>query len=82
MRRQGAFLYVLAASMFVVGIWQHDWRLILASAAVCAIWPLVNLDVSGCLGCSRHRFVPGCPLHDPERRRNGEAMTANKEMGS
>lgn len=22
-----------------------------------------------CIGCQRHRVVPGCPVHDPEARR-------------
>lgn len=68
-RLHEAFLYGLAAVMFLVGVWQHDWRMILASGAVAAIWPLISLDVSGCLGCSRHRVVLGCPVHDEERRK-------------
>lgn len=29
-----------------------------------------------CTGCRRHAIVPGCPVHDPERRRNGEDVSA------
>lgn len=25
-------------------------------------------DGDVCLGCSRHRLVPGCPIHDSQRR--------------
>lgn len=85
--RQSVFwkhlLYTLAASMIVVGLWQHDLRMILAAASVYYIWPLISMDLFAevdCLGCTKGRIVPGCPVHDqelrknPERRRNGEAM--------
>jgi len=35
-------------------------------------------QIAVCTGCTKGRFVPGCPVHDPERRRNGEAMSATR----
>ena len=32
-------------------------------------------QIAVCLGCRRHAIVPGCPLHDPERRLEGEAVS-------
>jgi hypothetical protein len=39
-------LTILAIAMLADGLWSHDWRLILASAAVAAIWPLIEPDVT------------------------------------
>lgn len=36
----GAGLWV-----FLAGVWEHDWRLILAGLAVSAIWPLIDAHV-------------------------------------
>jgi len=38
-------LYSLAFYAVIVGLWDHDWRLILAGAAVAVIWPLISADL-------------------------------------
>jgi hypothetical protein len=38
-------LTVTALLLLADGLWNHDWRLILASLAVAAIWPLISADV-------------------------------------
>lgn len=35
-----------------------------------------------CSGCTKGRIVPGCPVHDPERRRNGEAVQTKEGKAS
>lgn len=64
-------VYGLATWMVLVGLWAHDWRLILAGVATWLVFPLVASDVAtvACLGCTKGRIVPGCPVHDPERRK-------------
>ena len=65
-------LYSLALYMALVGMWDHQWRLILAGLAVWVIYPLISTeihDVPVCTGCTRYAFKPGCPVHDPQERR-------------
>ena len=40
-----AFLIGTALWLALVGVWDHDWRLILCGLAVAVAWPLVCADV-------------------------------------
>lgn len=68
-------LYGMAFYAVVIGLWDHSWRLILAGIAVWIIYPLISSEVEDvaatplCAGCSKGRIVPGCPVHDEERRK-------------
>lgn len=37
--------YGLASWLLLIGIWNHDWRLILAGVSTLTIWPLITTDV-------------------------------------
>ena len=68
-------LYGLATYFLFAAVWDHDWRLILASVAVWVIYPLISYEIEDvpeprrCQGCGKGAFVPGCPVHDPEQRK-------------
>lgn len=39
------FLYTATALILLVGVWRHDWTLILASTALLAMWWLIGNEV-------------------------------------
>jgi hypothetical protein len=51
----GCLLAGVALWMFGYGLWEHDWRILLASAAIALIWPLISDGVGGVAGKRRHR---------------------------
>lgn len=68
----------LSLALVVLGLWDHDWREILAGFAVAVIWPLISADIADgpkCAGCSKGRIVPGCEVHDPQLRKPGARTT-------
>jgi hypothetical protein len=38
-------LTITALAVLVLGLWQHDWRLILAGVSVATVWPLISADI-------------------------------------
>lgn len=63
-------LTATAAAVTLAGIWQHDWRTILAGAAVAAIWPLIRDDVTHVCTCAKGRRCLNCVERDGLTRRN------------
>ena len=41
----GCLLQAFAVWMFGYGLWEHDWRILFASALVALIWPLIHDEV-------------------------------------
>lgn len=69
-------LYSLATYLLIAGLWDHDWRLIFAGIAVWLIYPAIStpihddtIELPVCSGCSKGAMIPGCPVHDEERRK-------------
>lgn len=69
-------------------IWTLLVLLVLATFLLIIVAMLEDLDQliaeaeAECAGCQRHFVIPGCPLHDPERRRNGEETQPTRERTS
>ena len=38
------FIYGLASWFVLIGLWNHDWRLIVAGVSTLTIWPLITTD--------------------------------------
>ena len=48
-------LVALAIWFFGYGLWEHDWRILLASSALAIIWPLISSEVVRIAGERRQR---------------------------
>lgn len=40
-----ALLCLMALALVVKGLWDHDWKLILAGAVTAVAWPIIAADV-------------------------------------
>lgn len=49
--------FLIGASLWFLGygLWQHDWRIIVASAALGLVWPLISDEVMYVAKERRHR---------------------------
>lgn len=64
-------LNILTATCLAAGIWRHDWITIVASIGLLLMWRLIGQEVAEefkCTGCRKGAMMPGCPVHDPQRR--------------